>query len=403
MNWKEVRECFPTLKQKIHGKPLVYLDSAATALKPRVVIERIQKHYADEVSNVHRGIHFLSSQATAMFEETRQATKEFLNAESEVEIIFTRGATDSINLVAQSWGEHFLGEGDQILVSRLEHHSNFVPWQLMAQKKKASIVEIPLTDDGAIDMQAYAQLLGPQVKMVAITHTSNTLGIHTPLDKMIPLAREHGAHILVDAAQAAPHTTLDVQALDCDFLALSGHKVFGPTGVGVLYGKKDLLEQMPPYQGGGAMIKKVSFEETTFAPLPEKFEAGTPHIAGIIAFKAAIDFVREIGLDQIAKREKSLGDMTYQMLQDIEGIRVLGPNHHKSAVYSFLTEGAHPHDIGMLLDQQGIAIRTGHHCTQPLMRFFDTNATSRASFSLYNNEEDIERFIQALKKAKELL
>jgi cysteine desulfurase/selenocysteine lyase len=399
----DVRSDFPALNQKIHGHPLVYLDSAASTLKSQVVIDAITHHYTYDTANVHRGIHFLSAQGTTKYEETRSTVKTLINAAHEHEVIFTKGTTDSINIVASSWSEAYLQEADEILISTMEHHSNIVPWQMAAQKRKAKVVEIPITQAGDLDLEAFKKLLNPKVKMVAISAISNTLGTVNPIEEVIALAHQHGSHVLVDAAQSISHAATDVQKLDCDFLVFSAHKMFGPTGVGILYGKEDLLNDMPPYQGGGAMIKTVSFDGTTYNDLPEKFEAGTPHIAGVIAFKAALDYITTIGLDKIWAHEQELLAVATQKISQLAGVKIIGTSKHKAGVLSFTMEGAHPHDLGMILDEQGIAIRTGHHCTQPLMNYYQVPATARASFAIYNNLDDIERFIAGLKKAQELL
>lgn len=402
----DVRSDFPALNQKVHGQELIYLDSAATSLKPKCVIDRIQRHYQNETANVHRGIHYLSAEATRFFEETREAIQHFINADSEKECIFTKGTTDSINLVASSWGEKNLKKDDVIILSTMEHHSNIVPWQMLAQKKEANVIACPITKDGELDLEAYQKLFETykdKIKMVSLVHISNTLGTINPIRELIDIAHQHGALFMVDAAQSVCHMPVDVQALDCDFLAFSAHKMFGPTGVGVLYGKRELLEKMPPYQGGGAMIERVSFEGTTFNQLPEKFEAGTPHIAGVIAFKSAIDYLLSLGFEEIQKHETSLLSYAQTKLQEIEGLKVIGTAKEKTSVISFSFDSIHPHDLGMILDQQGVAIRTGHHCTQPLMDFFNVPATSRASFSIYNTLEDVDKLVSSILKAKELL
>ncbi len=395
---------FPALDQKIHGHPLVYLDNGATTLKPQVVIDAIHQHYSKETANVHRGIHFLSAQGTEKYEATRRSAQQLINAPALEEVIFTKGTTDSINLVAHSWSLAFLNPGDEILVTTMEHHSNIVPWQINAKLNGACVREIPISDQGELDEEAYKKLLSSKkVKMVAMAHVSNTLGTVNNIKKYAAWAHEAGAHFLVDAAQSIAHMKVDVVDLGVDFMAFSAHKMFGPTGVGILWGKKDLLEVMPPYQGGGAMIKEVTIEKTIFNDLPEKFEAGTPHIAGVIAFKAAIDYLNDIGLETIEKTEHELVVYATEQLSQISTLRIIGTAAHKASVISFVMEGAHPHDLGMILDEQGVAIRTGHHCTQPLMRRFNVPATARASFCFYNNKEDVDRLVSALKKAQELL
>lgn len=402
-NWTQIRDDFPALKQKVHGKDLIYLDSAASALKARPVIEALNLHYEKETANVHRGVHYLSEQGTRKYEETRKTVQNFINAKKDLEVIFTKGTTDSINLVAFSFGEKFINAGDEILISTMEHHSNIVPWQLMAKRKGAKVIEVPITDEGDIDLNAYKALLNEKVKMVAICHISNTLGTINPIKEMIKMAHEVGAKFCVDAAQSAPHMKVDVQDLDCDFLAFSGHKIYGPTGVGILYGKEELLNQMPPYQGGGAMIEKVSFKETTFNHLPEKFEAGTPAIAEVISLKNAIDYILSIGFPEIEKNEHELLTYATKQLLSIPDLKIIGTSKHKTSVISFVIKDIHPHDLGTLLDQQGIAVRTGHHCTQPLMERFNVNATVRASFSIYNTKDDVDALMAALIKSLKIL
>ena len=397
----EIRADFPCLDQLVHGQRLVYLDNAASTLKCLPVIEALDQHYRHETANIHRGVHFLSEQGTIKFEQTRQRVREFVNARFDHEIIFTKGTTDSINLVAQSFGGEFFKPGDEILLTTLEHHSNIVPWQLIAQRTGAQVVEVMVNDRGEIDLEDYKRKLNSKVKMVATNFVSNALGTINPIKEMVALAHAVGAKFLVDAAQSVAHMKTDVQDLDCDFLAFSSHKIFGPTGVGVLYGKEELLNAMPPYQGGGDMIDVVTFEKTTFNELPHKFEAGTPHIAGVIALKAALDYVESIGFEYIEKAEHELLVATNKALSEIEGIRLIGTAHNKSAVVSFLMDDLHPHDLGTLLDRMGIAVRTGHHCTQPLMKRFNVPATARASFCFYNTLEEVELLKRGLMKARE--
>lgn len=399
---KHVRDQFPTLNQKVHDQNLVYLDSAASTLKPQIVIDRITKHYADEVSNVHRGIHFLSSQATDMFEEARRTVQRFIGAPKEEEILFTSGTTDSLNLIAHSFGGQFLREGDEILLSTMEHHSNIVPWQLIAEKTGAKVIECPITDSGEIDLETYKSLLNKNTKIVSLCHISNSLGTINPINEMIQLAHDVDAVFVVDAAQSITHAPLDVARLDCDFLVFSGHKTFGPTGIGILYGKTEYLNKMPPYRGGGGMIDKVKFSGTTYLNAPERFEAGTPHIAGAIGLKTALDFIHEVGFEAIAKHEASLLNTMNEMLREIPDVKVLGTAKDKVAIFSMVIDEVHPHDMGMILDQQGVAVRTGHHCNGPLMDRFQVPATTRASFSIYNNEDDIVALIQGIKKALKL-
>lgn len=397
----EIRADFPCLHQQVHGMDLVYLDNAASTLKCLPVIEALDTHYRMQTANVHRGVHFLSEQGTIKFEETRKKVQQFINAKNDYEVIFTKGTTDSINLVAQSFGEKFFRAGDEILLTTLEHHSNIVPWQLIAEKTGAKVVEVFINDLGEIDLEDYAKKLNPKVKMVATNHVSNSLGTINPIKKMIEMAHSVGAKFLVDAAQSVAHLKVDVQDLNCDFLAFSSHKIFGPTGVGVLYGREELLNEMPPYQGGGDMIDSVSFEKTTFNVLPHKFEAGTPHIAGVIALKAAIEYVESLGFDFIMKQEHDLLLAATSKLKDIPGIKFIGEAKDKSAVVSFVMDGLHPHDLGTLLDRMGIAVRTGHHCTQPLMKRFNVSATARASFCFYNTLDEVNRLAKGLIKAQE--
>jgi len=401
---KKITSDFPILSRSVHQHRLVYLDNAATTLKPQVVIDSIKQHYAHESANIHRGVHFLSEQGTLRYEETRLEVQKLLNAKHAHEIIFTKGTTDAINLVAQSFGEIFFKPGDEILLTSMEHHSNIVPWQLIAGKTGAKVIECPISDCGEIDLVAYQKLLRPGVtKMVATCHISNSLGTINPIKKMIDLAHAVGAKFLVDGAQAVAHCQIDVIDLDCDFYAFSAHKVLGPTGLGFLYGKESLLNTMPPYQGGGDMIDVVSFAGTSYNQLPHKFEAGTPHIAGGIAFKSALLYLQEVGLKNIAEYENELLVYAQNALAKMPEIKIIGTAEHKSAVISFIMQDAHPQDIGMLLDRQGVAVRTGHHCTQPLMKRFNITGTARASFAFYNTFEDIDIFITALKKVKEFL
>lgn len=399
----EIRDNFPALRRCIYNRPLIYLDNAASTLKTKEVIESINSHYAENTANIHRGIHFLSEQGTRQYEETREAIRGFINADKAHEIIFTKGTTESINLVASSFGYKFLNEGDEIVISTMEHHSNIVPWQLIAEKSGAIIKVIPINDDGEIIIEEYEKLLSDRTKIVSVVHISNTLGTINPIKKMIKMAHNHGAKFLVDAAQSVAHTPIDVKDLDCDLLAFSAHKIFGPTGVGVLYGKEDLLNEMPPYQGGGDMIDSVSFEKTTYNTLPHKFEAGTPHIAGVIAFKGAIDYVKNVGLETIGMQEEVLLNYATEKMLEIDGLKIIGTSKEKASVISFVIDGIHPNDIGTLLDQQGIAIRTGHHCTQPLMKRFNIPATARVSFCFYNNLEEVDAFIAGLKKVLEFI
>src|SRR4051794_3315028 len=398
-----IREDFPVLKQSIHGKPLVYLDSAATAQKPFAVIDAIRKFHEVDCANIHRGVHELSQRSTAAYEETRTKAKRFLNSKSKSELIFVRGTTEAINLVASTWGRQNIKAGDEIVVSAMEHHSNIVPWQMLCEEKNATLRVIPMNDRGELILEEYETLLNPRTKMVAFCHVSNALGTINPASEMIAMAHKAGALALVDGAQAAPHLKIDVQALDADFYAFSGHKVFGPTGIGILYGKSKLLNAMPPYQGGGDMIRTVTFEKTTYNDLPYKFEAGTPNIAGGIGLGAALTYATNLGLDNIAAYEHELLVYGTEALSQIPGLRLIGTAREKAAVLSFVIEGLHPHDIGTVLDQQGIAVRTGHHCAQPVMDFFHLPATTRASLAMYNTFQEIDSLAAGIKKAQEVL
>ena len=399
---EKIREDFPVLKQTIHGKPLVYFDNAATAQKPLAVIEAIRKFYEVDCANIHRGVHELSQRSTAAYEETRARMKRFLNARSKSELIFVRGATEGINLVASSWGRKNLREGDEIVISAMEHHSNIVPWQMLCEAAGAKLRVIPINDRGELILEEYAQLLSPRTRMVAVAHVSNALGTVNPVGEIIAMAHGAGALALVDGAQAAPHMKVDVQALDADFYALSGHKMVGPTGIGILYGKSKLLNAMPPYQGGGDMIKTVTLEKTTYNDLPYKFEAGTPNIAGGIGLGAAVDYLSRIGLDRIAAYEHELLDYGTRALAQIPGLRMIGTAREKAAVLSFVIDGIHPHDIGTVLDRQGIAVRTGHHCAQPVMDRFGVPATTRASLAFYNTVREIDALAAGLRRVKEI-
>ena len=399
---ERIREDFPVLKQKIHGKPLVYLDNAATSQKPQSVIDAIVKFYTVDCANIHRGVHELSQRSTAAYEETRTKTKRFLNARTKSEIIFVRGTTEGINLVTFSWGRTNVREGDEIVIAGLEHHSNIVPWQILCEEKGAKLRVIPINDRGELILEEYEKLLGPRTRMVAIGHVSNALGTINPVRQIIEMAHRAGALTLVDGAQAVPHMKVDVQALDADFYAFSGHKVFGPTGIGVLYGKTKLLNAMPPYQGGGDMIRTVTFEKTTYNDLPYKFEAGTPDIAGGIGLGAALDYVAHIGIDKIAAYEHELLLYGTEALSRIPGLRIIGTAREKAAVLSFVIEGIHPHDIGTVLDRQGIAVRTGHHCAQPVMDRYQVPATTRASLAFYNTIAEIDALTDGLQKVKEI-
>ena len=399
---EKIRADFPILHRTVHGKPLVYLDNAATSQKPRAVIDAISRYYEEENSNIHRGVHYLSERATADYEAARDTIQLFLNAAHSREIIFVRGTTEAINLVAQTYGRKNVGSGDEILITAMEHHSNIVPWQMLCDEKGAKLRVAPINDRGELLLDEYAKLLGPRTKLVAVTHVSNALGTVNPVRKMIELAHERNIPVLLDGAQAVPHAAVDVQALDCDFYAFSGHKLYGPTGIGVLYGKAALLEAMPPYQGGGDMISSVTFEKTIYNKLPYKFEAGTPDVAGVIGLGAAIRYVNAIGLEKIAAHEHDLLAYATQAVSSIPGIRVVGTAKEKAGVLSFVMEGVHPHDVGTILDQEGIAIRTGHHCAQPVMQRFNIPATARASFAFYNTRAEVDVLVKGIEKVREV-
>jgi cysteine desulfurase / selenocysteine lyase len=399
---ESIRADFPILSRTARGRRLVYLDNAATTQKPRQVIDRISQYYSLENSNVHRGVHYLSEVATMEYENARGYVKSFLNAKSEKEIVFTRGTTESINLVAQTWGRRNLRAGDEILISAIEHHSNIVPWQMLCEETGAALRVIPVADTGELLYDEYETMLTERVKLVAVGHASNALGTINPIKRMIAAAHAIGAVVLIDGAQGVPHMTVDVQDLGCDFYAFSGHKVYGPTGIGVLYGREALLEAMPPWQGGGDMILSVSFEKTTYNALPYKFEAGTPNIEGVIGLAAALKYVANIGLDNIAAYENDVQRYASKRLLEIDGLRLIGTAKQKAAVISFVLEGVHPHDIGTILDREGIAVRTGHHCAQPLMMRFNVPATGRASFGLYNTKEEADALVAGLQKVIEV-
>lgn len=401
VDFGSIRRNFPVLDRKINDHPLVYLDNAASSQMPNQVADRIDYYHRHEHTNVHRGIHDLSQKATDAYEGTREKVRDFINARHLREIIFTTGTTDSINLVAQSFGRQYLGENYEIVISEIEHHANIVPWQMIANQTGASIKIIPVNDAGEIELDEYAALLNENTGIVAIGHVSNALGTIHPVKQMIAEAHARDIPVLIDGAQAVPHTNVDVQELDADFYAFSAHKMCGPTGFGILYGKENYLNEMPPYRGGGDMIDKVSFEETTFANLPHKFEAGTPPIAAGIGLGSAIDYLNEIGMDNIADREADLLKYGTQKLAQIEGLKIIGTADEKASVLSFVFDDIHAHDVGTILDKQGIAIRTGHHCAQPAMRRFNVSATARASLAFYNNKEDIDRLVDGLKKVKE--
>jgi len=397
-----IRRDFPVLHQLVHGKPLVYLDNAATSQKPQVVLDAINRYYRMVNANVHRGVHYLSEQATEGYEGAREKVRRFLHAASAKEIIFVRGATEGVNLVASTFGRKRVGAGDEIVISAMEHHSNIVPWQMLCEEKGARLRVIPMSDEGEIVYEQYRKLLTERTKLVAITHVSNALGTINPVKEMVADAHRCAIPVLIDGAQAVPHLRVDVQDLDCDFYVASGHKMFGPTGVGILYGKEAILEAMPPYQGGGDMIKSVTFERTIFNDLPYRFEAGTPHIAGGIGLGAAIDYVERLNWQGVSEHERALLEYGTEALSSIGKLRIIGTARAKTGVISFVIDGIHPHDVGTVLDQEGIAVRTGHHCAQPVMQHFNIPATARASFALYNTREEVDRLVAGLHKIIEI-
>jgi len=399
--WR-LREDFPILRQRVRGKPLAYLDNAATTQKPQAVIDAIVRYYAETNSNVHRGVHLLSERATDAFEGARETVRRFLNARQAREIIFTRNATESINLVARTFGRANVGPGDEILITGMEHHSNIVPWQMLCEEKGATLKVVPIDDRGVLDLDAYARLLGPRTRLAAVTHMSNALGTVNPVKAMIATAHAAGVPVLVDGSQAAYHMAVDVRDLDCDFYVITGHKLYGPTGIGALYGREAVLDAMPPFLGGGDMIAEVTFEKTTYNELPHKFEAGTPHIGGAVAFGVAIDYVTAIGFDAISDYEQELLAYGTAALGEVPGVRIIGTAPDKASILSFVMDGAHPHDIGTIVDREGVAIRTGHHCAQPVMRRFGIPATARASLALYNTREEIDTLVRALHRVREV-
>ena len=397
-----IREDFPVLHQMVNGKPLVYLDNAATTQKPQAVIDALVRYYSADNSNVHRGVHTLSQRATEDYDSGRSKARQFLNAASDEEIIFVKGTTDGINLVAHSYARQHLGEGDEIIISTMEHHSNIIPWQVLCQEKGAHLRVIPISDAGELLMDEYESLLSSRTKLVAITHVSNVLGTVNPIKQIVEMAHSQGVPVLVDGAQATPHMPVDVQKLGCDFYVFSGHKIYGPTGIGVLYGKAELLEAMPPYQLGSDMIKSVTFERTVYNDLPYKFEAGTPNIAGVIGMGAAIDYLTEIGMDRIDNYEHGLLEYSTECLSGIDGVKIVGNAPGKASVLSFVMDCAHPHDIGTILDTEGVAIRTGHHCAQPLMNRYGVPATARASLSFYNTRDEVDLLVKAIDRVIEV-
>ena len=402
LNIEEIRKDFPILSRTVYNRPLVYLDNAATTQKPRAVVEAMTEEYYSVNANVHRGVHYLSQQATELHEQARGNVQKFINARSEAEIIFTRGTTESLNLVAFSFGEAFLKEGDEVLVSVMEHHSNIVPWQMLRERKGIVLKVIPMTDEGEIDLEAYKNLFSPHTRLVSIAHVSNVLGTVNPVKEMAAIAHAHGAKVLVDGAQSVPHRRVDVQDIGCDFLTFSGHKIYGPTGIGVLYGREELLEKMPPYQGGGEMIARVSFEKTTYERLPFKFEAGTPDFVGSHALAVALDYVRGIGQDIIAAHEADLTRYAMEQMSRIPGMKIYGTAREKDAVISFNVGDIHPLDLGTLLDRLGIAIRTGHHCAQPLMARCGVESMARASFALYNTRAEVDALVAGIDRVRKM-
>ncbi len=399
---ERVRKDFPILQQTVHGKPLVFLDSAASAQKPQQVIDAASRFYATDYANIHRGVYQLSERATAAFEAVREKTRAFLNAASTREIVFVRGTTEAINLVAASYGRSELGSGDEVLITQMEHHSNIVPWQLLCEQTGALLQVAPVDDRGELILEEFEKRLTPRTKIAALAHVSNALGSINPAREIVRMAHARGIPVLLDGAQAVPHMSVDVQDLDCDFYAFSSHKLFGPSGVGVLHGKAELLEAMPPYQGGGEMILSVEFDKTIYKEIPHKFEAGTPDIGGVVAFGAALDYVSGLGYDAIREHEHELLEHALQALSEVPGLRLIGTARERAAVLSFVMDGIHPHDVGTILDQEGVAVRTGHHCAQPLMDRFGVPATARASFALYNTHADVDALVAALQRVREV-
>lgn len=399
---RDIRQDFPALRQQVYGKNLIYFDNGATSQKPQMVLDAINQYYSKDNANIHRGVHHLSQKATNEYEEAREIIRRFINADKKEEIIFTKGTTDGINLVASSFGE-LLSAGDEIIISAMEHHSNIVPWQMLAERKKLVLKVIPINKRGELIMEDFQNMLSSKTKLVAVTHTSNSLGTINPVEQIIEAAHAVGAKVLIDGAQSIQHTKVDVTAMNCDFFVFSGHKVFGPTGIGVLYGKESILDEMPPYQGGGDMIAKVTFDRTTYNELPFKFEAGTPHIAGGICLGTALNYLDQFNPHELEEYERDLTEYAQEMLETFENIRLIGTAKNKTSVVSFVVDRIHPFDIGTLLDKQGIAVRTGHHCTQPLMDFYQIPGTVRASFAFYNTREEIDQFIAAVEKSISML
>lgn len=401
-NVERIRADFPILHQKVHGHPLVYLDNAATSQKPRQVIDAITRYYERDNANIHRGVHYLSEKATEDYENARKTVQEFINAADSREIIFVRSTTEAINLVAQTYARQNLKPGDEVLITAMEHHSDIVPWQMICQEKQGKLQVAPINEDGELILEEFERLLTPRTKLVAVAHLSNALGTINPVRRIVEMAHAKNIPVLVDGAQAAPRLPVDVRSLDCDFYAFSGHKIYGPTGIGVLYGKLPLLESMPPYQGGGDMISSVAFERTVYNKVPHKFEAGTPDISGPIGLRAALEYINKLGIENIEKHEHELLQYATEQVSVIPGVKLIGTAKQKAGVLSFVMEGVHPHDVGTILDQQGIAIRTGHHCAQPVMHRFGVPATARASFGLYNTKEEIDALVSGIKKVQEV-
>ena len=398
---ERIREDFPILQRSVRGKPLVYLDNAATTQKPRPVLDTLERYYAQGNANIHRGVYLLSEEATAAYDAARKKVQAFINARTCREVVFTRNSTESINLVAQSYGRQNLGPGDEIVITHMEHHSNIVPWQLLCEQTHARLRVAPIDDHGELMMDELERLIGPRTKLVAVVQLSNSLGTINPVEKIVEVAHARGVPVLVDGSQAAYHMPVDVQALGCDFYVMTGHKLYGPTGIGVLYGREALLESMPPYQGGGDMIRSVTFEKTTYADLPHKFEAGTPHIAGAIGLGAAVDYISGIGFAGITAHETDLLEYGTAALRDVPGLRMIGTAPHKASILAFVLKGAHPHDVGTIVDMEGVSIRTGHHCTQPVMERFGVPATARASVAMYNTRGEIDQLVKALHRVRE--
>jgi cysteine desulfurase/selenocysteine lyase len=397
-----IRSDFPILRRRVHGQPLVYLDNAATTQKPQAVIDRLVRYYSEENANIHRGVHLLSMETTAAYDASRERVQQYLNAADAREIVFVRGATEAINLVAATYGRARISAGDDVLISEMEHHSNIVPWQMLCEEKGARLRVIPMTDAGELRLDEYERLLGPRTRIVSVTHVSNALGTINPVEEIVRLAHDRGIPVLVDGAQAVAHMPVDVQAIGCDFYAFSGHKVFGPTGIGVLYGRASLLDAMPPYQGGGDMIRSVTFEHTSYNEVPYKFEAGTPNIAGVVGLAAALDYLTSVGLERVAGHEHDLLAHGTEALSEIGGLRLTGTAPRKACILSFVMDGIHPHDIGTILDRDGVAIRAGHHCCQPLMARLGVPATARASLALYNTRDEIDSLVTSLRAAREV-